>query len=394
MLILLCMALMAGCGEEQKKPNPFNNKEVEEHVLDLEDIQNGGELIVLTLYGANSYFDFHGEDFGYQFRLIEDFAEKIGTTIRVEVLNDEKELVRTFLSGEGDVIAYNLSIADSLKYKLTYCGEKEITYFLDSISKLKTSKQQPASQHQAWAVRTETPLLADAVSEYLAENQSDFARISRQVKDTSNRFFGGGGRARSGRVYVPRINALTTVMDASKGIISPYDDLFRSCSMICNWDWRLLAAQAYQESGFDSQAVSRAGARGIMQIMPKTARGHGMNPQDLFTPSVCIKGAAGIINSLNSHFSDIADRNERINFVLASYNGGAGHIDDARRLASKHGLNPDVWEGNVEDMVLALRNPEGYRDPEVKYGFMRGDETYRYVRSIRNLWNYYRNMNF
>lgn len=384
-LLLLLSIVLAGC-LNKSNPNPFNKQKEEVHTYDLEDIQDCGELIVLTLYGANSYFDFHGENFGYQFRLAEDFAMKIGTTIRVEVMNDEKELVNKFLSGEGDMIAYNLHVADSLKDRIIYCGEEEITYFLDSLNhKLPADSIPSEESHLAWAVREESPLLAESISDYLAENKYRFSLISRQVKENRHR---SGDRGH----YRPRINALTTVMDASRGIISPYDDLFKSCSLVCNWDWRLLAAQAYQESGFDSQAVSRAGARGLMQIMPGTARQHGVNPTDLFTPSVNIQGAVTIINYLNNHYSDITDRNQRINFVLAAYNGGLGHIDDARRLARKKGLNPDVWNGNVDEMVLSLMRPHAYRDPVVQYGYMRGTETYGYVRSIRSLWDYYRSL--
>lgn len=392
---LLC-SLLALCGcLNSNNHNPFNNKDDETRTYDLEDIQNGGELIILTLYGANSYFDFHGEDFGYQYRLAENFAEKIGTSIRVEVMHDEIELVGKFLSGEGDMIAYNLHVTDSLKERLLYCGEDEITAFVDSLNHLSLPDRQvrgtddipPAtdSLSMAWAVRTESPMLAEAVSEYLAVNQPRFHIISRQVKDD--------GRTRKGdRHYTPRINAMTTVLDPTRGIISPYDDHFRTSSVVCDWDWRLLAAQAYQESGFDSHAVSRAGARGVMQIMPRTARGYGINPEDLFSPSSNIKGAVSIIRNIDRHYSDISDRNQRVNFVLAAYNGGMGHIDDARRLARKKGRNPDVWNGNVDEMVLSLMTPDSYRDPVVQYGYMRGSETYQYVRSIRSLWEYYRSI--
>lgn len=388
-LLLVSVLILSGC-LNTTNPNPFNKVETDSHTYDLEDIQNGGELIVLTLYGANSYFDFHGEDFGYQYRLAEDFAEKIGTSIRVEVMHDEKELVQKFISGEGDIIAYNLHITDSLEGRLVYCGEEEITDFVDSLNRVSVnSSQQPSAisqQPTAWAVRCESPMLAEAVNAYLADNQPMFYEISRQVKDDKRVRKGGE------RYYTPRINAMTTVLDASRGIISPYDAQFRSSSVVCNWDWRLLAAQAYQESGFDCQAVSRAGARGVMQIMPSTARGYGINPEDLFTPNINIKGAVAIIRHLDSHYSDISDRNQRINFVLAAYNGGMGHIDDARRLARKKGLNPNVWNGNVDEMVLSLMNPGSYRDPVVQYGYMRGTETYQYVRSIRSLWDYYRSI--
>ena len=69
---------------------------------------------------------------------------------------------------------------------------------------------------------------------------------------------------------------------------------------------------------------------------------------------------------------------ERMSFTLAGYNGGPFHIRDAMALAKKNGKDPYRW-ADVSEFVLKLQQPEYYRDPVVKYGYMRGSETVDYV---------------
>jgi membrane-bound lytic murein transglycosylase F len=148
------------------------------------------------------------------------------------------------------------------------------------------------------------------------------------------------------------------------------------------WDWRLMAAQCYQESTFDPKAVSFAGAKGLMQIMPGTADHLGVPRSQLYDPETNIAAAAKLIKELNGAFSDIRDGYERINFILASYNGGSHHIRDAMALARRDGKDAHRW-ADVSAYVLKLAQPKFYNDPLVKYGYMRGSETVDYVAKIR-----------
>ena len=155
------------------------------------------------------------------------------------------------------------------------------------------------------------------------------------------------------------------------------------------WDWRLMAAQCYQESTFDPQARSWAGACGLMQIMPGTADHLGLPRASIYDPEQNIAAAARYLGELDRTFSDIPERTERTKFVLAAYNGGHFHIRDAMALAQKNGKNPKRW-GDVEPFVLGLSQAQYYNDPVVKYGYMRGSETVDYVRKIHERWNGYR----
>ncbi len=175
-------------------------------------------------------------------------------------------------------------------------------------------------------------------------------------------------------------------IDFAKGRMSPgYDAIFRRYAPSINWDWRLLAAQAYTESNFNPQARSFAGARGLMQLMPSTGRTYGVsNP---FSPEQSVRGAVNLLDDLNRQFAaKVPDPQERVKFVLASYNAGPGHIYDAMRLSRKLGLDPTKWDGNVARAVLMLANPVHFNDPVVKYGYLRGRETNDYVSRILDLY--------
>lgn len=153
-------------------------------------------------------------------------------------------------------------------------------------------------------------------------------------------------------------------------------------------DWKLLAAIAYNESAFNPNATSHMGAMGLMQLMPSTARQYGAaNPYD---PEQSVRASAKLIANLIAHYASVPDPSERINFMVAAYNAGPGHVDDARRLAEKRGKDKNVWKDNVDEFVLYMSNPEYYNDPVVRHGYFRGGETYNYVNYVRSDWDRFR----
>ena len=110
----------------------------------------------------------------------------------------------------------------------------------------------------------------------------------------------------------------------SSGKISAYDQAIRRYSDQIDWDWRLVASMIYQESRFDPNARSWAGAYGLMQLMPTTARRFGVNHNS--SPEQHIRAGIQYIKWLQDRFEDrVPDENERIKFILAAYNVGYGH---------------------------------------------------------------------
>ena len=146
----------------------------------------------------------------------------------------------------------------------------------------------------------------------------------------------------------------------------------------------MIASLAYKESTFDTAVVSWAGARGLMQLMPRTARLMGIPEGRETNAEESVRAAVKYLKLLERSFlKRVPDADERINFVLASYNAGIGHVFDAMALAEKHGSNKQVWHDNVEKYILFKSKPEYYNDSLCRNGYFRGIETYNFVREIR-----------
>jgi membrane-bound lytic murein transglycosylase F len=176
------------------------------------------------------------------------------------------------------------------------------------------------------------------------------------------------------------INSKIEKSNLKNGQLSPYDNLFKEACLKHNWEWTLLAAQCYQESKFNPNAISFGGAYSMMQFMPETGPYYGVYPDS--PVEIQIIGGLKKMKKDFSKWKEIPDSTQRMKFALASYNAGGGHIQDAVRLAIKHGKNPLIWDDNVEEMVLLLSKKEYYRDPLVKCGAMRGKITVHYVKEI------------
>jgi membrane-bound lytic murein transglycosylase F len=175
------------------------------------------------------------------------------------------------------------------------------------------------------------------------------------------------------------------------GKVSRYDEMIRHFSASINWDWRLLASLICQESHFNPTVESYAGAFGLMQIMPETGKNFGIDITS--SPENNLKAGIRYINWLNSIFNPmIQDKNERINFILAAYNAGPGHVLDAMKLAEKNGMNPQKWDGNVATWLLKKAEPQYYNDTVVKNGYFRGIESVNFVSQILERFEHYKNI--
>jgi len=224
-----------------------------------------------------------------------------------------------------------------------------------------------------WAVRRNAPALLDALNKFV-----DARRKQGLLGALYKRYF-LDRRGFQSRASSPFLTAET-------GTLSPYDDVFRQAAAIPGWDWRLVAAQAFQESKFNPNARSWAGAVGVMQIMPKTARQLRIDPRD---PRQAIAGACRYLWTLDDAWKEIADEDERIKFILGSYNVGTGHVQDAVRLAEKHGDDAKKRD-DVGYWLVRKSQRAVYNDPVVKHGYCRGTEPVAYVDAIMARWANYK----
>lgn len=336
-LLTFAVLLLIGCSpsEKRKASSIFGKNEKHIELYDLPEIQHAGTLIGITLSGPDTYYEYRGKGLGIQYLLAKDFSRHIGAKLRMETASDTAALLQKLESGEADFIALEMG------------AEKK------------------------WMTRDNTPLLSQSIDEWWRPSR----KLALQNRESATR--------------TVKRKMRPVMRDRSHGIISAYDNQLMKGAEMIGWDWRLMAAQCYQESGFDPMAESWVGAKGLMQIMPSTASEMGVSEHKLNDPAVNIHTAARYLKQLNRTFSDIKDKRERINFILAAYNGGALHIRDAMALARKHGGTPTEWS-DVSGYVLKLSDPKFYRDPVVKNGYMRGSETEAYVRQIMERWAQYR----
>jgi membrane-bound lytic murein transglycosylase F len=88
----------------------------------------------------------------------------------------------------------------------------------------------------------------------------------------------------------------------------------------------------------------------------------------------------------------IPNKDERIKFILASYNVGQGHVLDAYKLTAKYEGNKAEWDQNVAKFLLHKSTPKYYSDPVVKLGYCRGKEPVKYVKEVFQRYNHYKNL--
>lgn len=175
--------------------------------------------------------------------------------------------------------------------------------------------------------------------------------------------------------------------------ISQYDRIFRSIGEKYSIDWRLLSAIARAESEFRFDAVSKAGAIGLMQIMPLVAQNMGYEREALFDVETNVEIAAQLLieNNKMLRLANDVDKEERLKFILACYNAGYPRIADARNLAQYHDENDESWS-IVSTYLSLLSEPEFANHEVVSSGAFHGsNETITYVNKVIHIYNMYCN---
>lgn len=345
-LISVCLALFSCKDGPRETSVMFDKGEEPQNTYDLDEIINAGELIAVTLSGPETYYEYRGKGFGTEYELLLAFTQSVGVKLRMELAHDTTELKSLLSLGEADIIALNIQ-----------------------------SDEGQRRTNTGWLVSKSSPLLAEEINAWYSEG----IRESIKAKNEQN----------ANRQFTVRRNPRPAVLNSATGQISQWDNIIQKHASAIGWDWRLIAAICYQESAFDPEAVSWVGAQGLMQLMPETASQLGVPSNKVFDPEQNVSAGCRYLKQLSNKFTDITDIQERIPFVLASYNGGVGHIRDAMALAKKNGKNHMLWK-DVSPYVLALQQPRFYSDAVVQHGYLRGSETANYVTSILNHWDSYR----
>ncbi|MCH2555888.1 MAG: transporter substrate-binding domain-containing protein [Alcanivorax sp.] len=408
-------------------------------------IKEEGVLRVITSNNPASYFLWRGELMGFDYDLIRHFAKQHGLRVRMVVRNSASDMFQALREGAGDVIAASMTVTEerrragwrfSKRYlevheqiigpadedpleSVQELAGRTVTVaadsaFVDSLERLReggipvTVRREEGATSElliqqvadgeldltlvdshlaalestyrddiqplwtlegerdiAWALRDNQPGLKKQLDAYITRNYKGlFYNV------TFNRYFKEPKTIRLHEEYR---------VEAGKEI-SPYDDLIKEYALEYGFDWRLVVSQMYQESRFNPDARSFAGAQGLMQVMPRTARQFGFS--DPHDPEQGIAAGMAYLQWLEDRFPQRLELAQKLYFGLAAYNAGAGHVEDARRLAQRLGKDPDLWFDNVETAMLLLSRPQYAR--QARFGYVRGSEPVKYVREIRN----------
>lgn len=455
LFLTLCVVFLFGVQCTFLEKNFGQTFTKEKYILDLNGIQNRGFIRAAVDNNSTGYYIYRGRRMGYEYELLRDLAQRLEVELHLVLISDITTAFDYLEEGKVDVIAMNLemnakrskkasfslplgkmstvlvgrkgvdriqswnqlegdtihvrqnsvykeqlmSIRDSLGLSLfiketeeheevliDQVVEKKIKWTMadQNIAKanatyyegLDISWKVQEEGEVAWVTRKNSPALLEALNEWLADKQKRF------IPDVYAKYF-----LNSKNSYFRSTSAFSSIAGNK---ISPFDEMIQDAATILGWDWRLLSSVVYKESRFDTTATSYAGARGLLQLMPVTLERFGVeNPNDARQSLI---GGVKYLSYLDKFWlSRVPETNERIKFILASYNIGHGHVQDAWRLTLKYGKNTQSWE-EVSEYLTLKSDPEYYRDPIVKSGFAKGHLAVAYVKDVLSIYDAYRTL--
>ncbi len=451
--------LVLACFSCEKSPKNSSHWEPQVE-LDLDAITKRGYINALVDNNSFSYFIYKGHPLGYEYELLQLLAKELNVTLKIKVTSGVERAIEQLNNGEGDIVAFPLTITKSLRQSVAFSRPHFNTYQVlvqrkpqnwrnlsleevnnnlirdpveligkevhvisgtshglrlrhlseelggdiliqnDSLTaeseslirrvalgeidytvadhtmarvnsayypNLDVSTVLGIPQQVAWAVRKNSPKLNEAIDKWLVtiKQQPTFMVIY-------NKYF------KSPRTSLTHLQSDYSSLGGNK--LSPYDEQIQAGAAKLGWDWRMLASVVYQESRFDPAGESWAGARGLMQLMPETAKRFGA--KNINDPSESLKAGVSYLAYLQKYWTKRIDNpDERMKFILASYNAGLSHILDARKLCVKYKKDQALWE-NVEYFLLKKSDPKYYRDPVVVTGYCKCEEPVNYVREV------------
>lgn len=336
----------------QRKPT--NWRQLKVHEIEAQLIRNPVELI-----GKEVVVRPHSSHYNRMVHL----SDEIGGDIIIlpgETNIETEQLIRRVANGE---IAYTVAEENVALVNATYYP----------IIDIKTPVSFPTQI--AWGIRKNSSQLQNTLNEWIL-----------RMRKTTDYYVIYDKYFRSSKSALRR--SRSKYSSITGGAISPYDSLIQKAASELEWDWLLLAAQVFKESKFDADAESWAGAVGLMQVMPRTGNEYGI--QNLYDPEDNIYAATRHIKWLQRQWNkELQDDKERLKFVLASYNVGLGHVQDAVRLTKKYGGDTSKWS-DVSVYLLKKANAQFFNDPVVEYGYCRGTEPVNYVKEIFDTYQNYK----
>ncbi|EKF75654.1 ligand-binding/transglycosylase domain-containing protein [Alcanivorax hongdengensis A-11-3] len=263
-----------------------------------------------------------------------------------------------------------LALVENGKLDYTLINSNSYTLQRPLYPDLKADYVVAAKQPLAWAFsQKDDQSLYLAAQRYLTQAKADGT-----IAKLEDRFYG----------HVEQFNpyAARSFMRHLDDRLPRYEATFRQAEGDTGFDWRLLAAVAYQESLWDPRAISPTGVEGLMMLTNDTAREMGIS--DRTDPTQSITAGAAYLRSIHDRIPERIAEPSRTWMTLAAYNVGMGHLEDARVLTERQGGNPDNWQ-DVKQRLPMLAN-SAYAG-QLRYGPARGGQAVVYVRHIRRYYD-------
>ncbi|HVO87651.1 MAG TPA: membrane-bound lytic murein transglycosylase MltF [Casimicrobiaceae bacterium] len=221
----------------------------------------------------------------------------------------------------------------------------------------------------AWALPAGQERLRDALDEFFEQ-----LRQSGTLARYAERYFAAPRE-------VERIDA-GVLQERIRSMLPQLRYAFQQAQAVSGIEWRLIAAIAYQESQWDPLATSETGVKGLMQLTEDTARRLGL--EDRLDARLSVLAAARYLRDIKSKLPARIAEPDRTWLALAAFNIGIGHLEDARILAQKQKLNPDLWS-DVRIALPLLADPDYYQ--QAKNGYARGGMPVAFVDRVRGYYD-------
>ncbi len=309
-----------------------------------EDFFSGKE-IVCAIDLCDDMYGSHGLETGFNYQLMGRFAKDNRCNVRIVSASRKENWLDSLSQGKVDIVVMH---------------DEEVK----DIQNLNMSRN--IDECTVWIVKEEGQLRQ--VNSWISHITA--LEYYKKTKDSYTGTFNPYKRADRGVVT---------------NTLSPYDDIIRKYAAELGWDWRMLAAVIYQESKFSINSVSHRGAKGLMQVMPRTAKHYGI--EDLLNPEKNIKAGTNHLKRLQRlYVKSGMTREEMVKFTLAAYNAGEGRIADCRNFAESRQADKNVWE-EIVNIIPQMRDDQILQEPSVKLGKFEGYETIAYIDSIMSLYN-------
>ena len=306
-----------------------------------------GRDVICAIDLGNDMYGAHGLSTGFNYDLLQRFAQDNHCNIRIVSAGSNDNYLDSLKMGKVDiVVTYNDSIIE----------HSHIT----ALNEMNGSS--------VWALNS------DVTNEIRQlDNWIGYIKASQEFE----------------KIKVKYTGSFDPNKKADKGmkvkVVSPYDDLFRKYSAELGWDWRMVAAIAFQESRFSIGSRSSRGAQGLMQVMPQTGKYYGVD--NLLDPEQNVIAGTRHLKRLQNMFSKYEmEPEELIKFTLAAYNAGEGRIIDCRNLAATKGVDNNKWDEIVKIIPL-MREDSILEEESVKLGKFKGHETIDYIDSVLEHYN-------